>query len=231
MSSRENVKAFAGDPDQPLLLSLENYDPETEARHQDGDFRAADAGALQAGRACRDGGGGARRLAQRNRRDPLAAHGAGHRAQPRASCSTSWAAWSIAIRKAAWETADRYLSGDVRAKLAAARAAAALDASYQRNIEALEAVQPADLQPGDIEARLGSSWIPATDIRDFVAQLLDTAPDSVRVAHAEAIATWTLEIDWRREVQRQQHDDARHGALSRVRPDRGRAQRPHADRL
>ena len=53
-------------------------------------------------------------------------------------------------------------------------------------------MQPADLQPGDIEARLGSSWIPATDIRDFVVQLLDVASDGVRVAHAEAIATWTL---------------------------------------
>ena len=61
----------------------------------------------------------------------------------------------------AWETADRYLSDNVRAKLTTARSAAALDASYRRNIEALEAVQPPDLQPGDIEARLGSSWIPA----------------------------------------------------------------------
>ena len=75
-----------------------------------------------------------------------------------------------------WETADRYLSGDVRAKLAAARAAAALDAVYRRNVEALKAVQPADLQPGDIEARLGSSWIPAGDIRDFVAELIEAEP-------------------------------------------------------
>jgi N12 class adenine-specific DNA methylase len=95
----------------------------------------------------------------------------------------------------AWETADRYLSGNVRAKLAAAWSAAALDATYRRNVEALEAVQPADLQPGDIEARLGSSWIPATDIRDFVAQLIEAGSDSVGVAHAEAIATWTLDID------------------------------------
>src|SRR6202040_3935885 len=86
-------------------------------------------------------------------------------------------------------------SGDVRAKLGAARAAAGLDASYQRNIEALEAVQPADLQPGEIEARLGSSWIPPTDIQDFVAQVLDTAPGGVRVAYVEPIATWTLDVD------------------------------------
>ena len=66
LSSRENVKAFAGDPDQPLLLSLENYEPETQARREDGHFRAADAGALPAGRAGRDGGRGARRVAQRD---------------------------------------------------------------------------------------------------------------------------------------------------------------------
>ena len=63
------------------------------------------------------------------------------------------------------------------------------------------------------------------------AHLLDTAPDSVRVAHAEAIATWTVEIDYGAKIQRRQHDDPRHGALSRFRPDRARAQWPHADRL
>ena len=75
-----------------------------------------------------------------------------------------------------WETADRYLSGDVRRKLAVVTAAAALDPAYERNIEALKAVQPADLEPGEIEARLGSSWIPPTDIRDFISALLDIAP-------------------------------------------------------
>ena len=95
-----------------------------------------------------------------------------------------------------WETADRYLSGNVRVKLVSAQSAATLDPSYRRNIEALETVQPPDLQPGDIEARLGSSWIPATDIRDFIVHTLDAGPESVRVAHAEAIATWTVETDY-----------------------------------
>lgn len=58
-----------------------------------------------------------------------------------------------------WETADRYLSGNVRAKLTTAEAAATLDPSYRRNVEALKEVQPVDLLPGDISARLGSSWI------------------------------------------------------------------------
>src|SRR6202035_431461 len=61
-----------------------------------------------------------------------------------------------------WETADRYLSGNVRAKLKTAEAAATIDRAYQRNVDALTAVQPADLLPGDIRARLRSGWIPAS---------------------------------------------------------------------
>ena len=96
----------------------------------------------------------------------------------------------------AWETADKYLSGNVRTKLVAAQASAHLDPAYRRNVEALQAVQPPDLEPGEIEARLGSSWVPRSDIRDFVAELLDVAPATVKVGYAESIATWTLELDY-----------------------------------
>jgi len=41
-----------------------------------------------------------------------------------------------------WETADRYLSGNVREKLTAAQSAATIDPGYGRNVEALKAVQP-----------------------------------------------------------------------------------------
>ena len=94
-----------------------------------------------------------------------------------------------------WETADAYLSGDVRAKLKTAESAAALDRAYARNVEALKAVQPADLLPGDISARLGSSWIPASDIKRFVVELLDVPERAVNVSHAGTIATWTVTID------------------------------------
>jgi len=96
----------------------------------------------------------------------------------------------------AWETADRYLSGNVRTKLIAAQDSARLDPAYQRNVEVLQAVQPPDLEPGEIEARLGSSWIPRSDIRAFVAELLDVPPANVKVGNAESIATWTLELDY-----------------------------------
>ena len=77
-----------------------------------------------------------------------------------------------------------------------AQDAARTDPAYRRNVEALEAVQPKDLEPSEIEARLGSSWIPPSDVRDFVAELLDVPRTSVRIGHAQTIATWTVELDY-----------------------------------
>ena len=71
-----------------------------------------------------------------------------------------------------WQTADAYLSGNVRAKLAAAEAAGP---DYARNAEALRAVQPEDVLPGDIDANLGAPWIPESDIQAFAAELFRVA--------------------------------------------------------
>ena len=72
-----------------------------------------------------------------------------------------------------WQTADAYLSGNVRAKLAAAEAAGP---AYARNAEALRAVQPEDVLPGDIDANLGAPWIPDSDIQAFAAELFRVEP-------------------------------------------------------
>ncbi|RWJ54588.1 MAG: hypothetical protein EOR33_34365, partial [Mesorhizobium sp.] len=71
-----------------------------------------------------------------------------------------------------WQTADAYLSGPVRDRLKVAEAAAALDPAYERNVTALVGVQPADLRPSDITARLGAPWIPAADIVAFVKETM-----------------------------------------------------------
>jgi N12 class adenine-specific DNA methylase len=55
-------------------------------------------------------------------------------------------------------------------------------------------VQPADLEPGDIEARLGSSWIPPST-SGTSSPACWTRPRAVRVCHAAAIAAWTVEIE------------------------------------
>lgn len=67
-----------------------------------------------------------------------------------------------------YETADAYLSGDVKTKLEQARAAVKEDASLQRNVKALEAIQPKDIPFEDISIRMGARWIPAEVYTDFM---------------------------------------------------------------
>lgn len=90
----------------------------------------------------------------------------------------------------AWKTADAYLSGAVRDKLAIAEAAASTDSAFTRNVEALRKVQPIDLKPSDITARLGAPWIPTSDIEAFVKDILDR---SIKVYHTPDLASWTVE--------------------------------------
>lgn len=67
-----------------------------------------------------------------------------------------------------YETADAYLSGDVKTKLEQAREAAKQDKSFERNVEALEAIQPKDIPFEDISIRMGARWIPAEVYTDFM---------------------------------------------------------------
>ena len=96
-----------------------------------------------------------------------------------------------------WQTADAYLSGNVRSKLAAAAQAGS---SYARNTEALRGVQPEDVLPGDIDANLGAPWIPERDINAFAADLFHVEPSSVPVAHLKKDAVWSLEPDYAAKV-------------------------------
>lgn len=89
-----------------------------------------------------------------------------------------------------WKTADGYLSGAVRTKLTVAQAAAELDPTYERNVRALAVVQPADLRPSDITARLGAPWITAADVVAFVRQKMEA---EIRIYHMPELGSWTVE--------------------------------------
>src|SRR6516162_7941908 len=90
----------------------------------------------------------------------------------------------------AWETTDAYLSGPVRTKLAAAEAATALERQYERNVAALREVQPRDIRPSDITARLGAPWLPTDVIEAFAAEIMGK---QVRIWHTVEIASWSVE--------------------------------------
>jgi hypothetical protein len=79
-----------------------------------------------------------------------------------------------------WQTADVYLSGNVRVKLKAAEAAGP---AFARNAEALRDVQPEDVLPGEIDANLGAPWIPEADIQAFAADLFGVSLDAIRIGH------------------------------------------------
>ena len=72
-----------------------------------------------------------------------------------------------------WQTADEYLSGNVRKKLREAENAAVDSPGYLPNVEALRAAQPKDLDASEIEVRLGATWIDKKYIQQFMFELLE----------------------------------------------------------
>ena len=77
--------------------------------------------------------------------------------------------------KPRYETADEYLSGNVKEKLKTARRFAEMHPGiYSINVTALEKVQPKDLSASEIDVRLGATWLPPDVIKDFIFELLET---------------------------------------------------------
>ncbi|HYV38016.1 MAG TPA: hypothetical protein VE988_20185, partial [Gemmataceae bacterium] len=92
-----------------------------------------------------------------------------------------------------WQTADAYLSGNVRTKLAIADNAGS---AYARNAAALREVQPEDVLPGDIDANLGAPWIPEADIQAFAAELFKVEPEALKITHLKKDAVWSLDAGY-----------------------------------
>lgn len=73
-----------------------------------------------------------------------------------------------------WQTADEYLSGNVRDKLAVAKSAAESSPEYEVNAKALEAVMPKDLEASEIEVRIGATWIKSEYVDQFMREIFKT---------------------------------------------------------
>ena len=97
---------------------------------------------------------------------------------------------------AKYVTADEYLSGDVREKLKVAEIAAKSDPALILNVEALKQVIPKDLSAAEISVRLGTTWIPETDIQRFVMELLTPssyAAGRLKVRYTPQNGDWFIE--------------------------------------
>lgn len=95
-----------------------------------------------------------------------------------------------------WENADEYLSGNVRKKLAAARAAAEHDPAYAVNVSALEQSQPKDLSAAEIDVRIGATWIDPKYYTQFTYELLKTPGylrgDTIAARYSAATGEWNI---------------------------------------
>lgn len=96
-----------------------------------------------------------------------------------------------------WQTADEYLSGNVRKKLEVAQTFAETHPEFQINVEHLKQVQPPDISAADISARLGVNWIDAEIINQFMAELLQTPGrflrnDNIKVLYSPVTDQWRI---------------------------------------
>ena len=96
-----------------------------------------------------------------------------------------------------YQTADEYLSGNVREKLQWARRSAELyPDDYTANVQALEAVQPIDLTAAEISVRLGATWLPTDVVEQFMYELLSTpryAQENIKAHYSQYTGDWNVE--------------------------------------
>jgi N12 class adenine-specific DNA methylase len=187
-----NAKAFSGDPDLPLLLSLENFDEESRRATKTAIFTERTIHQNEAPRAAESAQDALVLTLNATGRVDLD-HMEGLLRRPAAAFLPELKGLIYRNpQNEQWETEDQYLSGHVREKLAAAQAAAEGDPDYRENVVALEAVQPEDLSASEIDARLGAVWIPPKDIEDFANAIV---PDggAITVSHAPQVGTWFVE--------------------------------------
>ena len=98
--------------------------------------------------------------------------------------------------EAGWQTADEYLSGNVRNKLQIAKLAAANDPTFAVNVEALTKAQPKELEASEIDVRLGATWISPDVIQKFMNETFQIPfylRYAIRVKFSPSTAEWRIE--------------------------------------
>ena len=92
------------------------------------------------------------------------------------------------------ETAEQYLSGNVRAKLKDAEALAAGNPEYKRNVEALKKIIPADIEPENIKVQIGATWVPNEAYAGFAAAMVGNDHRAILVSYNKSLGEYRVEI-------------------------------------
>lgn len=97
--------------------------------------------------------------------------------------------------KEEYVTTDEYLSGNIRDKLEIAELSAKIDAQYQNHVDVLKQSLPTPLPASEISVRIGATWIPESDYRDFLFELFETSSYNqgyIDVTYSDIADKWNI---------------------------------------
>jgi N12 class adenine-specific DNA methylase len=194
ISDPANTRAFRDDPDLPLLRSLESFNEETRVAKKTAIFRERTIQRLKPAESAQTGKEALLISLNENGKIDLD-HMSRLLGKPVEEFLPELKGvmfFDPQVRR--WVPEDAYLSGNIREKLAVAETAAQTDPKFKEHVEALKAVMPEDLKATEIDARLGSVWIPEADIQRFVQDLLKLdSPEDAKVRHVTALGAWSIQ--------------------------------------
>ena len=98
--------------------------------------------------------------------------------------------------EAGWQTADEYLSGNVRDKLRMAQLAAESRSEFKGNVDALTKAQPKDLEASEIDVRLGATWLDPSIVQQFMMETFQP-PYRIRYNNAITVRYSPYTSEWR----------------------------------
>lgn len=188
-----NFASFKADPDAFKVLSLENYDEESDTATKAAIFREDILGE-PAAIAIKSGSDAMAVSLDRYGRLVPEAIGEMLGMPPAEAMDSLGSDVFLDPKGDVWRPAGEYLSGDVLSKLDEARASVRTSRRYERNVAALEAVQPAPLTRAEIKAQFGAPWVPADVFEQFLGE--EVGGSRVKLSRNKIAHAWALPDKW-----------------------------------
>ena len=199
LNSQANRNAIKNDPDSFSILALENYNPETKKATKADVFSKNTIAPNRTVTSAKDVAEGLIvSVNQTGGVDTALIAKLTGKAETDVARELIDSRAVFKNRDGELETAEVYLSGNVRAKLRDAEALVPMDADYQKNVEALRNVLPEDVPYQDIFVNPGAVWIPDSVYSDFAAHMLGTVNHewnkAVDIVRNKETGNYTVEL-------------------------------------
>ena len=196
VNDRNNVLCFRTDPDAPRLRSLERWDGKKKKVTGLADIFTRDVAGHFEEKTSADSPADAVAISMRSKGRVDIDHIAKLLNTDAENAGRLLVSHGAAYENpdGGWEMADLYLSGNVRRKLASARAAAEMDPKYKPNVDALMKVQPEDVPHDQISVKLGVGWIAPPDVKQFCADLFGASAEAFTINYNPTTGKWEAKL-------------------------------------